>query len=239
MALRNWLLAGLTLCVLAIVVAVLMFPGLLTGSAAALVSAGFLFYGYAAACRTRPVTPEDAVVLRLGARYGIAIGALLISALFGGNFGFWIPWPLLALPAFLLPLAAGAHAAIKLWRVRAGLRVGFWSGLIGGIIVASALMAFGYVWAYVPGVPGAEIPRHAGYTAAEYAEVNLSDTLGGGLFFLFVFCGTFGVIGGALGGLTGVLLARTGRGPEEPRRVLWGEGRAGGHRPPLQKNDPV
>lgn len=219
MVLRNWLLLGLTLCVLTIVVDVLLFPGLLPGPAAAFVTAGFLFYGYVAACRTHPVTPEDAVVLRLGARYGIAHGALWIAALFGLNRG--VGFLVLALPAaFLVPLVAGAHAAIKLWRIRAGMRVGFWSGLISGIIVSFVLMAFGYVWAYAPGLPGAEIPQHDGYTAAEYAELNVSDTLGGGLVFLFE-GGVFGLIGGALGGFAGILLARTGRGPQEPRRILW------------------
>jgi hypothetical protein len=220
MELRNWILAGLALCVLTIVTTVLMYPGLLAGSNAAIVAVGLLFYGYAAACRTRALTPEDAVVLRLGTRYGIASGTLWMVGIIGANLG--VPISLfLAFFSYVLPLVAGAHGGIKLWRVRAGMRVGFWSGLISGLIVFLGFMAFGYLLAFVPGLPGAEIPKDPGYTALEYQRLNVSDTLGYGLGHLFLFGGILSMIGGAVGGLAGILLARTGRGPAEPRRIFW------------------
>jgi hypothetical protein len=225
MKLRNWLLAGLALCVLTIVVTVLMFPGrnLALASPLAKVAVGLLFYGYAAVWRTRTASFEDAVVQRLAVRYGIAIGALWTVAFFAANLGIWtgLPWPVLAMFAFLLPLIAGAHASIRLWRVRAGMRVGFWSGLISGLMTFFAFVVLGYILAFVPGFPGAEIPRNQPYTAAEFQEVNVMESLGGGLWSLFYLGGAYAVLGGAVGGLAGILLARTGRGEGESRRILW------------------
>src|SRR5262245_32322579 len=60
MGLRNWLLAGLALCVFTIALTLFMYPALfvLDGSPASrwvpVVAVGFLFYGYAAACHTLP-----------------------------------------------------------------------------------------------------------------------------------------------------------------------------------------
>lgn len=218
--LRNWLLAGLVLCVLTLVVTALRYPGLLTIPIAGVATAGLLLYGYAAAFRTRPVTQEDAVVLKLGARYGIVLSALWAVGMFALNLGIWFGWPTV-LFAHALPLIAGAHAAIKLWSLRAGIRVGFWSGLISGLMTFLILMAFGYILAFVPGLPGAEIPKNLGYTAAEYERLNVSDTLGGGLVFLFALGGAYGVICGAIGGLVGILLALMGRSPEESREICW------------------
>ena len=42
---------------------------------------------------------------------------------------------LLGIVAFLLPFVAGAASAIKSQRILTGLRVGFWSGAISGLIV--------------------------------------------------------------------------------------------------------
>jgi hypothetical protein len=221
MQLRNWLLVGLALTVLTIVFSALMYPGLLSGSNAAKVAAIFLFYGYVAVRYSHPATPGDAVVLRLGTRYGMVIGALWIVGYVDLNTGVVGVGFLFPLIAFLLPLVAGAHGSIRLWGVRAGTQVGFWSGLISGLMVFLFGMAMGYILAFVPGLPGAEIPANHAYNPVEYQRLNVSDTLGGGLAHLFGFGGIFSVISGTIGGLAGILLARTGRGPEEPRRILW------------------
>jgi hypothetical protein len=220
---RGGILAGLALCVLTIAVTVLRYPGALSTAEAAIVAAGLLCYGYAGVWQTRPVTSEDATDLQLGGRYGIAIGVLWSFALIGANFQIWtvVPWPVLVISAFLLPLIVGAHAATRLWRVRAGMRVGFWSGLISGLMSFFVLMAIGYLCAFIPGIPGAEIPDNIPYTSAEFEQLNVLDAFGGGLYFFFLIGGVYGVIAGAGGGLLGILLARTGRGPEESRRVLW------------------
>jgi tetratricopeptide (TPR) repeat protein len=219
--LRNWLSVGLALCVLTIGFSLLMYPGLLPGSFAAIVVAGLLFYSFAAAFRTRPVTSEDKVVLQFGTQYGVAIGALCIAGYVDDytrvlGVGF-----LLGILAIALPFVAGAHAAIRLWRVRAGMRVGFWSGLIGGVIIFVWMMLMEYAGALIIGLPGAEIPSNPAYAAVEYQRANMIDTLRGGLIHLFLFGGVFSVIFGTVGGLAGILAARTGRGPDEPSRIRW------------------
>src|SRR6185295_19604793 len=103
-----------------------------------------VFYVYVAACHTFPATPEDAVVLQLGARYGIASSVLLIVWVIGAALGVDMGVPLLLL-SYALPLVGGAHGGIKLWRVGAGMLVGFWSSFINGLIVFLVFMAFGYV----------------------------------------------------------------------------------------------
>jgi hypothetical protein len=204
-AFRNWILAGLALSALTIMVSVLLYPRSLQGSDAVKVAAGFLFYAYAAVCHTRPATPEDAVVMSLGSRYGLAIGLLWIGGVLALNLGVGIIGVVMVLHAFLLPVVAGAHAGIKLWRVGAGMLVGFWSSLVSGLSVFLAVMASGYILAFlnrdIPGViPG----------------------IRGGLLLIFVWGGVVAVVGATIGSFAGILLARTGRRPEEPHRVLWG-----------------
>jgi hypothetical protein len=205
MKLRNWILAGLALSALTIIVSVLLYPGILEGSDAAKVAVGFLFYAYAAVCHTRPATPEDAVVLSLGSRYGLAIGSLWVGGVLALNLGVGIMGVVMMLHAFLLPVVAGAHAGIKLWRVGAGMLVGFWSSLVSGLSVFLGVMASGYILAFlnrdIPGfIPG--IRRV--------------------LLLIFVGGVVVGVVGATIGSFAGILLARTGRSPEEPRRVFWG-----------------
>jgi hypothetical protein len=220
MKLRNWLLVSLTFCVVTTTFTFLMYPAFLnegTVSAVARLVAIFLFYGYAATCHTRPKTPEDGVILDLGTRYGIAIGMLWIVGHFGIRLGAGMG-VVLALFAFFLPLVAGAHGGIKLWRVGAGMLVGFWSGLISALIVFLWLTV-GYLPAFVPGLPGFGIPANHGFAAVEIQEA-VGDALVSG--YLHVVLGSvFNVIGGTLGGFAGILVGRTGRGPDEPRRILW------------------
>jgi hypothetical protein len=96
--------------------------------------------------------------------------------------------------------------------------VGFWSGLI------SALMVFlwftlGYLPAFVPGLPGFGIPANHGFAAVEIQEaVGTALVIG---HWHVLLSSVFSVIGGVVGGLAGILLARTGRGSHEPRRILW------------------
>jgi hypothetical protein len=219
MGVRNWILAGLALSGLVITVSLLMYPTLAfsEGGWLPIVAAGLIFYGYIAIRYSRAATANDAVVLRLGTRYGIAMGTSWIVGVVGLNLGVGIGAMLIIL-AYALPVVAGAHGAAKLWRVGASMRIGFWSGLVSGLVVFLLLMAFGYILAFVPGIPGAEIPRNHTYTAVEYQEINVSDTLGGGLFQLFGGA-AFSVVGATVGGIAGILLTRTGRGDEVSHQV--------------------
>jgi hypothetical protein len=228
LTLRNGLLAGLGLCVLTTVFTLLRFPDLFaTGGVEILAALGaaFLIYGYAAVKRARPASPEDVSVLDLGARWGITIGTLWALAYFSANLvtphglGMEIAI-LLALAGVVLPFVAGAHAAIKMNKVRAGLRVGFWSGVICGVIVFLAGAALGYILAFVPGLPGAEFPTAAhGYTPVEFQRLNVADALGGGISYWFGFGCLFSPVAGTVGGWAGLMLARTGRLPDASTRT--------------------
>jgi hypothetical protein len=159
--------------------------------------------------------------LRLGTRWGIAIGVLWTCAYIFGN----LITPhgrgaqaaiLLALVAFVLPFAAGFQGATRTGRIRDGMRAGFWSGFISGMMACLALAAIGYICALVPGFPGAEIPPGRFYTAEEYQRLNVMDALGGALAHLFVIGGIVGTIEGAAGGCAEVLLARAAHKRDRP-----------------------
>ena len=214
--LRNWLLAGLALSVLTVAFSLFMYPTLFAGSVPK-IAIGFLFYGYAAAFHSRPATEKDAVVLRLGVRYGIASGVVWTVGVIGAHFGDGLTI-VLAYVSVVVPLVAGAHCGVKLWKVRAGMLVGFWSGLISGLIGFLVFVAFGYLFAFVPGLPGVYIPQ-PNHTYV-YRRLNVGVPLTYGVGHLFDGA-AFSVIGATLGGLGGILFVRTGRGPEEPRRVVW------------------
>ena len=211
MNLRNWILAGLTLCALTIAFSVLKYPeSPFNFPVLAVITFGLLFYAWVAVWRTRPVTSEDALVLRLGAKWGLALGTLWIAAYstFRSPFG-----GLLVFAAFALPFICGAHTAIKTGRMRNGMRVGFWCGLISGLMVFLVLAVSGYIGAFSG--TGDEIPRTPFYIAAEYQRVNIFDALGAGLIHLFGFGGLLGTVQGTIGGL----LVRTGLSPEEKSRL--------------------
>jgi hypothetical protein len=83
-----------------------------------------------------------------------------------------------------------------------------------------AAAVIGYILAFVPGFPGAEIPP-AGhiYTAQEYQLLNVGDALGGAVALLFLICGAFGVVCGTVGGFVGSLLEGTGDGRDVSPRT--------------------
>jgi len=201
MNLRNWLLSGLTLAFLILVFSALMYPISPSEHPKVLVGiiAGFLYYAYVAVWRTRPSTPEDDLVLRLGGKWGLALGTLWIAA-----YSLWPPTPvtwLLVFAAFALPFICGAHGAIRTGKMRNGVRVGFWSGLISGLMVFLMRAALVYFSTFVLGLPGDEIPRTPLYTAAELQRVNIFDSLGNALVHLFLFGGALGAIAGMVSGL--------------------------------------
>lgn len=223
-SLGNWIVAGLLLCVFITAFSAIRYPELITPLAKhiGLMCAGILIYACAALLGTRPRSKRHALVLRLGTRWGIAIGVLWIVLYVSVNLV--IPHRLgagigvlLVLVALLLPFLSGAQGALKTGRIRDGIGVGFWSGLISGLLAFMGLMAVGYILAFVPGLPGAEIPsNNRAYTAREYEYANVSDVLGGSLGHLFIINGAFGVIAGLIGSCAAIRLERTGRDPKLP-----------------------
>jgi hypothetical protein len=202
MKLRNLMLAGLALCVFLLFMKAVEYPRfvqILSQSAGLLVLmvVVLVWNGYAAIRRTTARTEEDALVLHEGVRGGLAVGCAwtLVTVV---PFGFPI-WFLALFAGILLPWIAGAFGAIKTRRILSGMRVGFWSSAIGGMIGFAVAMAVGYVSDFVPAIHALRIPSLNGLQLA----INF-------MFFLGTVPGT---LGGLLGGWIGLALYRTG----EPR----------------------
>jgi hypothetical protein len=165
-------------------------------------------------------------ILRMNWYYGSEPGGAFPSARYIAAYilltlGFWPGWSL-ALAAIALSSICGAHGAIKTWRVRNGMRVGFWSGLVSGLMVFLTLAVLGFILAFVRGLPGTETVtgNYFKILPAIGAEVfGFPHTPSGVLSHLFGTGGFSGAIGGLIGGCTAVLFARTGLSPEEKRRL--------------------
>lgn len=192
MKLRNCMLAGLALCVFLLLITAFEYPrfaNILSQSPwfLAWMVVVIVWNGYAAIWRTNARTDEDAWILREGVRWGLAVGCAwtLFTIV---PLGFTL-WPLALLVGTLSPWLAGALSAIKTKRVLTGMRVGFWSSAIGGLIGFLVAMVAGYI-----------------------ADWSLSG-LQLAIFFMFYAGAISGTIGGLLGGWIGLALYRTG----EPR----------------------
>jgi hypothetical protein len=202
MNLRNSLLAGLGLCVL--VLTTLAFVNmdfrhvLLTNPAIpAIMTLVLLWNGYAAIRWTR-----DSMVLQDGVRWGLAIGCgwVLVAVVPVSNELAGPLWFFGLFTAILLPFASGAAIAIRTGNAWIGRRVGFWGGVIGG------LMGF-LVLAIREFVRGDEFALVAAFWA------------------MFLFGSLYGGIAGTVGGWIGLKLYRTGEPPLSQReRVVRSTG---------------
>jgi hypothetical protein len=190
MNLRNFLLTGLALCVLALAAIAFRNPDfrhvLLTAPAIpAIMTLVLIWNAYAAIQWTHARTSEDSMVLRAGVKWGLAIGCgwVLVAI---------VPFiPILFLGLFsgiLLPFASGAAVAIKTGNAWIGRRVGFWSGVVGGLMgfLVFAIREFAR-------------PGEFALVAAFYS--------------MFIFGSLYGGIAGTVGGWIGLKLYRTGEPP--------------------------
>ena len=191
---------------------IVRYPGIVTAPAALkflpLFLVAVLWYGVAAIRWTRVTNGEDVVVLHYGVRWGMVIGLTWIVEVFAGNVLMpHSPIGLLAtIVAAVLPVIAGAAGAAATGRIATGVRVGFWSGVVSGLIAFVALAGAGYVVAYFPEflqdqdtLP--DIGR--AYTAAESVTYNIGDYLASGVSHLLLVGALFGSVAGALGGAFG------------------------------------
>ena len=114
-----------------------------------------------------------------------------------------------SLLAYALPLVAGAVGTYSTQRVRSGIAVGFWSGLLSGVIAFLTLMAVAYLFMGTL--------QHDPQTLQEYAhsgERTLSTYIVGD--FLFGACShllligmVYGTIMAAIGAVVGKAAAVT------------------------------
>ena len=211
--LRAGILVGVCVCIVTVVYSLCWYPGILsfpgTPGFLAVFLAGVTFYAYAGVRWTRITTRDDLLVLRRGAQWGVAIGLAWTVEVIGGNL--ILPHSLgarigivAAAVAAILPVVAGAHGAAATGRLNTGARIGFWSGVVSGLITFAALAAVGFVVVHVPGFPGLETPHNAtmALTAEELAAFNIGDYLAGGVSHLVLigapFCTAAGFVGGLL-----------------------------------------
>gem|GEM_PF-1443286 len=223
--LRALVLGGIGLYLVAIVITALRFPGLLPWTQFVpellLMSSAVLWYGNLAFRNTRIRTNDDDFVLSYGMKWGIATAcalsvSLILRNIIGPNeFGDFIGG-ITRLISLLLPLVAGIISSMRTRKFRIAVRVGFWSGLVGGLIACVVLAALGYVLAFIPGMPGAEISSlRWGFTSEESRQFNIGNAMGGALFYL-VSGSILGLAGGIIGGLIGIPLDRSDRPEAEP-----------------------
>src|SRR5215475_734579 len=192
-SLGNWILAGLMLCVFTTKVFAVTHPEFITCDGIGLGWVVMTVYACAAVFGTRPRNERHALVLLLGQRWGIAIGIWWI--VFSLCAHLLIPHARLGVVlffAFLLPFASGAHGALRTGRLRDGIQICFWIGLISGVMTFLGLFAINYV-------------------------LNVPDVLDDSGGFLFSITGALNLFCGTIGSCVGrMLLERTGSEPAEP-----------------------
>jgi predicted histidine transporter YuiF (NhaC family) len=218
MRLRNFILAGLGLCILTLAFAAFRYPEIASvlqhaPKLLALMGVVLVWNAYAAVYRTHAQTSEDSMVLRDGVKWGLAVGcawavvAIVPVNVFVANDEAGAPfWFLGLFSGLLLPFAAGAAGAIKTGSVRIGMRFGFWSGVVGGLIGFLVVVAVGFSEAFLPSL---QVWADRARTEPE----RIGETLLLALVILCLFGIILGAIAGTVGGWIGLRLYRTGESP--------------------------
>ena len=190
MNLRNLLLTGLALCVVTLAAFAFQNPDfrhvlLRAPAIPAIITLVLVWNAYAAIRWTHARTSEDSMVLQTGVRWGLAIACSWVLVDIMPLTPLWL---LGLFSGILLPFASGAAVAIKTGNAWIGRRVGFWSGVVGGLIgfLVFAIREFAQ-------------PGEFALVAAFYS--------------MFFFGSLYGGIAGTVGGWIGLRLYRTGEPP--------------------------
>lgn len=229
MKLRNFILTGLALCVLTLAAIAFLVPNfehllLRVPAILALMTLVVVWNAYAAIRGTHARTSADSMILRLGVKWGLAIGcgwaivAIVPLNVFTPNDEVGAPiWFLGLFSVLLLPFASGAATAIKTGSVRLGMRVGFWSGVVGGLMGFLIFVTKGFAVAVILSLKG---------SAAQSIGVSegIDFALVAAFYSMFVFGSLYGGIAGTVGGWIGLRLYRTGEPPIGRNPLPLGEG---------------
>jgi hypothetical protein len=190
------------------------YPGILGSSAAPkflpLFSIAIFWYGFAALRWTHVAKSEDFVVLNYGARWGLVIGlAWIVEAVAGDVLLPHSPIGLLmTMVAAALPAVAGAAGSAITGQAWTGARIGFWSGVVSGLIAFAGIAGLGYLAMDFPEVlqgqdSSSEIV--SGISAGQLVGDDIGDYLARGVSQLLLagalFCSAAGAFGGWLGRL--------------------------------------
>jgi hypothetical protein len=218
MKLRNFILSGLGVCVLTLTIFAFLNPAfasllLRAPRILALIVLVVVWNAYAAIRWTHPRTNEDSMVLREGVKWGVAIGcawtlvAIVPINIFAPTDELGAPlWFLGLLSGLLLPFASGAAGAIKTGSVRIGMRVGFWSGVVGGLMGFLIFAALGIAIPLILSLNGSSIQSIVN-------SERIESALAMAVYSMFVFGLLYGGIAGTVGGWVGLRLYRTGEPP--------------------------
>jgi hypothetical protein len=186
----------------------------------------YIALGLLALCAVVPIvglrpsaTPQHGSLWRLSIVFGLLIGALWVVEILAANLiavGTGINlavYRAATYAAFLLPLGAGGVGAYRLRRITGGILVGFWSGLMSGLIAFLTLMFIAYVFMATL--------QHDPQTLREYAhsgERTLStyivgDFLFGGCAHLLLIGVLYGTALATVGALIGKATVPSGTAP--------------------------
>lgn len=222
-AARAALIAGFSLAGALVLALLVRYPGdadtramYLGGGAVALFT--LLVSGWAAARGTRTRSANAASALLIGTKAGLLLGALWVVEIGVVNF---LVAPGVVVPSLRDPISVGAVVAVasltvvlgavsafRTRRLMAGVRVGFWSGLVGGLIacltrllLASIFTGF-VVWDPLSVREWAERGRASGApdAATYWAYETMTGALLGHLLLQGIVMGTvLGAVGGVIG----------------------------------------
>ncbi len=217
---RWGLLGGLALCLVVIGYSLVRYPSILMPLAASAIFLGMMavavvVYGVAAVRGTRPRAAAPALALRAGIGWGILVGMLWIVEVVAGNVldtrqpGVQVLYYGAEGAAYGLPLVAGIWAARHTGQGTTGAQIGFWSGLVSGLITFLALMLVIYIGLALhlstlidpnelQSLPKAGVPDAATYV--------VGDGLAGATSHLLLIGPGLGTLAGAIGGFIGVQL---------------------------------
>jgi hypothetical protein len=164
---------------------------------------------YAAMRWTNPKTSEDSAILHFGVKWGFAIGSAwtLVAIMPALIFAPRELWLLGALSGILLPFASGAAGAIKSGKVRDGIRVGFWSGVVGGLMGFLIFMGIGFASVLIASLR--DSTALSSFLQSNRAGMPLEFAI----YSMFLFGTIWGSLAGVVGGWVGLKLYRTGEAP--------------------------